>query len=152
MHLRRRRSRRSIYITPFCRSINQINGGFTPLKPLSWRWWLISKRRLIALSTRSLGHLRYGGPWCSGRALAEYVWDPLICAWLASLLSLRRGFFNRPSAVVSLGVPCSDRCCSCSTWVSLLSVLAYLTSTPITLIFTHGASINSCTVSVEIFI
>src|SRR6218665_2934980 len=33
------------------------------------------------------------------------------------------------SAVVSLRAPCLDRCCSCSTRVSLLPLSAYLTST-----------------------
>src|SRR6218665_1520717 len=47
------------------------------------------------------------------------------------------------SAVASLKVPCSGRCCSCSTppmLVRLLGVSAYhLTSTPMTLSFTRGA-------------
>src|SRR6218665_3884844 len=55
--------------------------------------------------------------------------------WLRSYLCYRPQtiFFDWVisvlSAVMSLRAPCSDRCCSCSTRVSLLPLLAYLTST-----------------------
>src|SRR6218665_1004733 len=60
------------------------------------------------------------GPRLIGFALILcYCPQTVLFDWVISVLS----------AVVSLRAPCSDRCCSCSTRVSLLPISAYLTST-----------------------
>ena len=104
---------------------------------------------MIVLSTRSLcmppsirWPMMFRSSACRRCRLMGSARPRLIGFALVSAIADRRssstGLFNRPSAVVSLGALCSDRCYSCSTWVSLLSVSAYLTSSPRTLIFTHG--------------
>jgi len=80
-----------------------------------------------------------------GSARPRLIGFALISA-IADRRSSLTGSFQPSVCCGVLRAPCSDRCCSCSTCVSLLpAVSAYLTSTPMTLIFTHGASINSCT-------
>src|SRR6218665_1435416 len=64
----------------------------------------------------------YGIRWTALDWLRSYLCyrpQTILFDWVISVLS----------AVVSLRVPCSDRCCSCSTRVSLLPISAYPTST-----------------------
>src|SRR6218665_228125 len=64
----------------------------------------------------------YGIRWTALDWLRSYLCyrpQTILFDWVISVLS----------AVVSLRAPCLDRCCSCSTQVSLLPLSAYLTST-----------------------